>query len=301
MKYIEQLLRKKHKVNLWLYLPFSIFFFGIIILNGVALRYSEVSTNDIIKQNIALFGKNVNFLMTIAPLALLLIFLLLWVVVVQKQSILSLTTARPKIDYKRMGFSFCLWSLVCLVLFGVSYIMNPQDFQWNFQWKAFLSFFVMAVVLIPMQTSFEEFFMRGYLMQGLGLATKSRGVALFFTSIVFGLMHLSNPEVDQNGYGIMIYYIGMGVFLGVITLLDEGLELALGFHAANNLIGVLLVTSNWTAFQTNSLFLQTSQTQEIALWEYVLQIGVILPVVGYIFAKKYKWSNYSNLLFGKVK
>ena len=35
--------------------------------------------------------------------------------------------------------------------------------------------------------------------------------------------------------------------------MDEGLELALGFHAANNLIAVLLLTADWTAFQTHSI------------------------------------------------
>ncbi|MHC5202558.1 lysostaphin resistance A-like protein [Myroides sp. LJL119] len=301
MKYIEQLLRKKHKVKLWLYLPFSLFFFGIMIINAIALKSSQVSTNDIIKANIALFGKNGNFLITVAPLALLLLLLWLWVVLVQKQSIRSLTTGRQKIDYKRILFGFVVWSVVCIGLFGISYWSAPQDFQWNFELKPFLSFFVMAIILIPMQTSFEEYFMRGYLMQGIGLATTSRGVALILTSLIFGLMHLANPEVDQNGYGIMVYYIGTGVFLGVITLLDQGLELALGFHAANNLVGVLLVTSNWTAFQTNSLFLQINDQQTIGTWEYVLQIVIILPIVGFIFSKKYKWGNYRELLFGRVK
>ena len=33
----------------------------------------------------------------------------------------------------------------------------------------------------------------------------------------------------------MIYYIGTGFLFGIMTLMDEGTELALGFHAANNL------------------------------------------------------------------
>jgi hypothetical protein len=35
--------------------------------------------------------------------------------------------------------------------------------------------------------------------------------------------------------------------------MDEGLELSLGFHAANNLIGALLVTSDWTVFKLTIL------------------------------------------------
>ena len=43
-----------------------------------------------------------------------------------------------------------------------------------------------------------------------------------------------NPEVEKLGYLILVYYIGSGLFLGIITLMDEGIELALGFHFANN-------------------------------------------------------------------
>ncbi|MHC5310198.1 CPBP family intramembrane glutamic endopeptidase [Myroides sp. LJL116] len=301
MKYIEQLLKKKHKVNLWLYLPFSLLFFGIMALNAVVLKLTDASTNDIIRQNIALYGKNINFLLTIGPLVGLLFVLLLWVKLIQKQSILTLTTSRDKIDWNRIGFAFMLWSAICIFLFVISYIANPQDFQWNFKPASFFTFLVLAVALVPLQTSFEEYFLRGYLLQGLGLATKSRGVAFILTSFIFGLMHFANPEVDQNGMSIMIYYIGTGVFLGMITLIDEGLELALGFHAANNLVGVLLVTSSWTAFQTDSLFINTDNDSVVGVWEYLAQVGIILPLVFFIFAKKYKWRNYSKHLFGAVK
>jgi hypothetical protein len=36
---------------------------------------------------------------------------------------------------------------------------------------------------------------------------------------------------------MFVYYIGTGLFLGILTLMDEGMELALGFHA-NNLVGL---------------------------------------------------------------
>ena len=108
------------------------------------------------------------------------------------------------------------------------------------------------IFLIPIQTSWEEYVFRGYLMQGFATLFRSRWGALLLTSFVFGSLHLFNPEVEKLGYGVMIYYIGTGLFLGILTLMDEGIELALGFHAANNLTTALLVTSSWTAFQTES-------------------------------------------------
>ena len=90
-------------------------------------------------------------------------------------------------------------------------------------------------------------------MQGVGVMTRNRWAPLLFTSVVFGGLHFLNPEVGKIGNVIMFYYIGTALFLGIITLMDDGLELALGFHAGNNLVGALLVTADWTAFRTNSI------------------------------------------------
>ncbi|MGL4585028.1 MAG: lysostaphin resistance A-like protein [Flavobacterium sp.] len=300
MGIIEQLLRINKKQKLWYYLPFSLFFLGIMFLNWVSLKYSSVSTNEIIKINIQKYGKNINFLITIGPLVFMLIFLIVWVLFVHKQSLLSLTTSRMKVDWKRFIFSFTLWSFIIIGFFIYGYIANPEDYVFSFKLGPFVVFFLFAIILIPLQTSFEEYFMRGYLMQGIGLATRSRAIALFSTSVIFGLMHLANPEVEKIGASIMIYYIGTGLFLGIITLMDDGLELALGFHAANNLIGVLLVTSDWTAFQTNSLFTNINSESVISPWEYIIQVGIVLPIVIVIFSKKYGWKNWKHQLFGKV-
>nr|WP_230456748.1 CPBP family intramembrane glutamic endopeptidase [Myroides odoratimimus] len=251
--------------------------------------------------NIDKFGKNINFLITIGPLVFMFVFLIAWVLVVHKQSLLSLTTSRAKVDWKRVLFAFSLWSFVIIAFFIYGYITSPEDYVFSFKLWPFLVFFLFAIVLIPLQTSFEEYFMRSYLMQGIGLATRSRAVALFTTSILFGLMHLANPEVEKIGFSIMIYYIGTGLFLGVITLMDDGVELALGFHAANNLIGVLLVTSDWTAFQTNSIFTNINSESVISPWEYIIQVGVVLPLVVFVFARKYKWKNWKHQLLGRVR
>ena len=75
-------------------------------------------------------------------------------------------------------------------------------------------------------------------------------------------MHFWNPEVEKLGSIIIIAYITMGLFFGSITLLDEGLELAIGFHIGNNLLLALLLTSDWTVFQTYSLFIDKSTPRE---------------------------------------
>jgi len=130
---------------------------------------------------------------------------------------------------------------------------------------------------------------------------KNKWLPLLITSVGFGLMHIANPEVDKLGPIIMVYYIGTGLFLGILTLMDEGLELALGFHAANNLFTALLVTADWTAFQTDSILKDMSDPGTMALGEIFVPVFVVFPILLIILSKKYNWTNWKDKLIGTVK
>ncbi|WP_320814846.1 CPBP family intramembrane glutamic endopeptidase [Flavobacterium sp.] len=292
--FIEQL--KNRKPNLWLYLPFPVLFIGLMIWNYI--ESEGIDTNEMIQQYIEIIGVNGTFLALIAPLSIACMVLLFWVKYIQNQSITILTTSRKKIDWKRIFFSFSLWSIISITMVLGSYFLSPESFVFNFRMDKFLVFLVIAILFIPLQTSFEEYLFRGHMMQGIGLATNNRIIPLVITSVLFGLMHIANPEVGKIGYIIMAYYIGTGFFLGIITLMDEGLELALGFHAANNLIGALLVTADWTAFQTHSIFKDISEPT--AGFDIILPVFIIFPILILIFAKKYKWNNWLKKLTGNL-
>ena len=215
------------------------------------------------------------------------------------QTILSVTTSRSKIDWKRILFSFSLWTIFTIIITIISYYSAPELFVFNFKFIPFLILFAIATIMIPIQTSCEEYIFRGYLMQGFANLSKNKWFPLLTTSIIFGSMHLMNPEVTKMGYSIMIYYIGTGLFLGILTLMDEGLELSLGFHAANNLIGALLVTADWTVFQTNSILIDKSEPEIFS--GILLPVFIIYPILLIIFSKKYNWNNWTEKLTGTIE
>ncbi|TDT44851.1 hypothetical protein CLV90_1929 [Maribacter spongiicola] len=294
--YIEQ--GYKGDIGLWKYLIIPGSFIGLMIVNYIAILYSPVSVEDSMAQMVDTLGSNLVLILLLAPLAVGLFMVLGWTKLVHSQSITSLTTSRKKIDWKRVFFAFGIWGLITIVLTFVGIYLSPEDYQFNFKLMPFLSLALIGIILIPLQTSFEEYLFRGYMMQGLGIAAKNRWIPLVVTSVLFGLMHLGNPEVEKLGFGIMIYYIGTGFFLGIITLMDEGLELALGFHAANNLIGALLLTADWTAFQTDSLYRDVSDP--ILGWDVLVPVFIVFPILLIIFSKKYGWTNWKEKLTGKV-
>ncbi len=292
--FIEQINTKKF--NPLLYLPIPIVFLLLIVFNYFSTK--DIDSEKVIHDIIEKLGVNTAFVLLVAPLSFACLLVLFWVKFVHQQSIRSLTTSRDKVDWKRVFFSFSLWALFTIGSTLIAYYLKPEDFVINFQLQPFLIFLVLAVVLIPLQTSFEEYLFRGYIMQGLGVVTKSRMIPFITTSVLFGLMHIANPEVEKMGYIILIYYIGTGFFLGIITLMDEGLELALGFHAANNLIGALLITSDWSAFQTHSIFKDVSNPS--AGFDIILPIFIVFPLLLFIFSKKYNWQNWKEKLTGKL-
>ena len=302
--FLEQGIKSQNKF--WLYLIGSILiiiasFIGQIPFSVAVLFKTftgkEVMPTDnaaimkIFEPNLTLFLVMISFAFAFAGIYFVVKYL-------HHQTLLSVTTARRKVDWKRIGFSFSIWTFFTLLSFVIVYLTSPENYVWNFKLVPFLILVAVGSILIPIQTSTEEYVFRGYLMQGFANLAMNRWFPLMMTSLIFGMMHIFNPEVAKMGYIIMIYYIGTGLFLGVITLMDDGIELALGFHAANNLIGALLVTSDWSVFQTHSLFKDLSEPS--AGLDVILPVVVIYPILLFIFSKKYNWTNWKEKLTGKI-
>ena len=303
MKYLEQTTTENNRfVD---YLKGSLIFIFFNFIGQIPLSLYIISQSDLVGEFTShqdLFSKlpsNPTLFLILLPFAVVLPFIYLVVTRLHQRSFLSLITSRDRVDYKKILFSFFLWGTVSALMVIFDYMMSPEDYLWNFKPLTFLILLLISVVMIPLQTSMEELIFRGYLMQGFRVLFKNRWMPLLITSILFGLLHIWNPEIDKLGIHLIWYYIGTGLFLGVITLMDEGIELALGFHAANNLVTALLVTASWTAFQTESLLIDNSEPS--LGMELIFTLAVIYPLLALIFAKKYQWKNWMAQLTHKFE
>ncbi|WMI67516.1 CPBP family intramembrane glutamic endopeptidase [Mangrovimonas sp. YM274] len=276
-------------------IPFS----GAVFLEAHNQGMDMFNMNE--KTMMTMLEPNLNLFLMLLSFAFGLAGVLFVAKTIHHQSIRSLTTSRSKIDWKRFWFAFIFWGMVSSGLSLLDYFMNPEGYVLNFKLVPFLILCAVAIVMVPLQTSFEEYLFRGYLMQGIGVLTKSKWKPLLMTSVVFGGLHIANPEVTQLGNIIMIYYIGTGLFLGILTLMDEGMELALGFHAANNLFTALLVTADWTAFQTHSILKDMSSPTEAGFMDVFVPVFILFPILLFVFAKKYNWTDWKGKLFGTVE
>jgi len=268
---------------------------GLIVksfVSGKPMPKNDVEIMKVFSPNTTLFLMLLIFIFTMLGIIIVIKY-------IHKLRLIDIITIREKVDWKRIIFAFSLWGLFTLCSTIISYYASPESYVFNFKPLPFLILFLIAMIMLPIQTSTEEFIFRGYLMQGFGILAKNRWVPLLITSTAFGLMHIMNPEVEKMGYIIMVYYIGTGLFLGIITLMDDGMELALGFHAANNIFTALLVTSEWSALQTESVFKDVSKPS--AGLEILVPVFIIFPILLFIFSKKYNWINWKEKLTGKIK
>jgi membrane protease YdiL (CAAX protease family) len=135
----------------------------------------------------------------------------------------------------------------------VDWGLNPSKYSYNFDLNSFVLMCVLLIVCLPFQVLLEEVLFRSFIFQGLMKRTKSAALAVLLSGVMFGLMHMGNPEVKTHGSILLVSYVTLGIVMSLMAFLDQGIEVPFGFHLANNFITAILVTSSDQAFQTPAL------------------------------------------------
>ena len=212
-----------------------------------------------------------------------------------KRPLRSIFTAAPHFRWKRFfGFGLLLFLLLCLLtLLEVLFSGQSAMVQWNFKAQEFWLLFLFSLLLIPFQAGIEELVFRVYALQGLYLRTKSVWLSIGLSSAMFATMHISNPEIAILGPGLLLYYFMAGLFLALLAIQDDGLELSLAFHIFNNLFGAFVVTSDWQAFHTEALFIDQRGPGSL-----LAQLGaavLIFAALYFVLSKKFNWKPLASL------
>jgi membrane protease YdiL (CAAX protease family) len=204
-----------------------------------------------------------------------------------ERSIQETINGRNRIRWGRFFSGFTVWMLLSLIYCATEYFRDPSNFRWQFQPATFFPLVLVSLLLIPLQTTYEELIFRGYLAQGIASGTQSRGLAILIPGILFGMMHYFNPEVAAYGAWVMLpSYIMFGLTFGLIATLDDGIELPMGAHAANNIFAAVFITYKSSVLQTGALL---EQKTVYPLRDTISLVGIsILFIV--IMSRKYHWN-----------
>jgi membrane protease YdiL (CAAX protease family) len=215
-----------------------------------------------------------------------------------QRPILQAFTAMERFRWKRLFFAFFLILFLMLGLMSIQIYADSfghgQAFTFQFNPSKFFPLLLVSLVMLPIQTTCEELLFRSYLLKGLKLRIKRTGTSILLSALMFGMMHIGNPEIQELGYHMLIYYILSGLFLALITTVDDGLELAIGYHTANNLIAAIFVTTDWQVFRTDALFLNHEEPGDG--WSSLIFLLILLPSLFLLFKRMYRWPSWKEIM-----
>jgi membrane protease YdiL (CAAX protease family) len=267
-------------------------FLGMIPLLLVVFKSGKLDIAMFTNPEALGVSKNEFLLLMLLPFVVSFFALLIWIKWVHKKQLRLSFTAFDRFRWNEVGFAFALWIAMSICSDGIGYFSDPGNYEFNFNLTNFLILSAISLLVIPLQTTFEELLFRSYLLQGIGLISSYRWIPLVITSVVFGGMHIMNPEVSEYGYSTMISYIGIGFLLGLLTVLSNRMEFAIGLHAANNIYGSTIMSFKGSALTTDSLFY--TKTLSMDWTTHVLLLGIMMLYL-FIIHRKYKLQGLSYL------
>ncbi len=183
------------------------------------------------------------YLSQILPFAVLLIGLVIALRWIHHRPFLTLITPNQQICYGRIAQGFWIWLWLLSTPFLLQFLGNRSTVYLSFQPLQWLRFLPIVLTGTLLQATTEELLLRGYCLQGIGQLTRNRVLLISLSGLLFAIAHVSHPEVKASHHPVwaFCYYFACGSFATLITLVDATLELAIGWHVANNLFATLFL------------------------------------------------------------
>ena len=197
-----------------------------------------------------------------------------------KRSLRTLITPRGHIRWGRIFQGFGLFMVLGIVFAAIDALFFPENYTYTLDPERFYKFAILVLLLTPLQTITEELLTRSYFLQMLGHFTRHPIVLVILNALFFALLHLLNPEIAAYGAtATLVSYFVVGAFLALVTLRDNGAELAIGIHAANNMFVAVLVNYKGSALFTNAIFTMS----EVNVWSgtvtYIVSAAIMYRIL----------------------
>jgi membrane protease YdiL (CAAX protease family) len=159
--------------------------------------------------------------------------------------------------WRAFAAGFAIWFCVQIVSCATDFLIAPGGFRITVG-AGTASLAVVALLALAIQTFTEEFLFRGYLTQGLLLATRNPLVASVLSALLFGALHI------PNGMPQAVSATFFGFVCSLIAIRTAGLACTAGLHLANNFFGAVVVVSGDDVFKGSPGFL-TQKTPHL-MW-----------------------------------
>ncbi|WP_155008758.1 CPBP family intramembrane glutamic endopeptidase [Priestia megaterium] len=223
----------------------------------------------------------------------------LWIGIrfIHKRRMKSLITANKQINWKRILWSFGLFSALLIITQLIDVAFNHKDYGWNHvSFREYVPLVLITFLLVPIQTTTEELFFRGLLLQWVSKKVKNSVVLSLIVGLMFSIGHFANPEMNQSFLLVGLDYIVAGFALTFIAVKTKSLEITIGAHAANNMFIALFLVNDDSSFGAiPSLFKAINDAPGLSLtWSIVTFVAFYFLCVRKI--KKDKETNQNKLI-----
>lgn len=179
--------------------------------------------------------------------------------IVHKLPLTALHTSFARFRWTRALQAFIImWAVLGTYGFIMSrFSANPPEYV--FDAARFLPYALLSLLLLPIQSATEEIVVRGYMNKGLIHWFGNKWAAFVLTSGLFMALHLANPEAQAGAEAgnlpiVMSGYFFFGFAACLMVLIDDGLESAIGVHAANNTFAAIFVNYENSVLPTPSIW-----------------------------------------------
>lgn len=265
---------KLGKNKWWLFLCSTILVIAFFLLGSIISGFLGIYLNDGIKPDsfseyfhsypnvfISQIGTYLGFISGM-------IGLIIAVRYIHRRKFLTLITVKNNLKFNNVikgAVVYFILEIIVVVIY--SYVNdNPLNYQLNI--NEFLPVFFVSIFFVSIQICSEEFFHRGFLFQNFTFYFKYPFIALLLTSFFFAYAHVQDLEY------LPLFFL-IGLFLGLITIVSNSLELAIGIHFAHNIFSLIITDDNLD----KSIFYHKENPENIFVWLTPIVIFFILSII----------------------
>jgi uncharacterized protein len=159
-----------------------------------------------------------------------------------------LGSVRPRLRWGLLGRCFGVALVATLVaVLATSFLpgdVTPTDGGTTVQSTSTTVAYLLIIALTsPLQAAGEEYFFRGYLLQGFGALVRAPWFALVCTSLLFAAAH------GAQNLPLFVDRFAFGLVAGALVLYTGGIEVGIAMHIVNNVVVLGLAAATGTVSQ----------------------------------------------------
>lgn len=180
---------------------------------------------------------------------------------------------RGRIRFGRIALGFGVWLALSATGTAIDYFFFARDaYTWTFDAKKLIPLLIVLVILLPVQTTAEEMFFRGWLLRWS--ERRSMVFRVVLSGVVFALPHLGNPEASGQELVALSAWFLLGAGWAYTSVRDGSIEAAIGAHLANNAYALLLVGYADSALPSDSIV----STGDINMLGTAIALAITMPL-----------------------